>query len=109
MKPSFIIKKAALADLHEIADYTRKTWGGEQEAVYMKGLFACFERIARHETSNRDLSGITAGCFTHKISHHLIVFHWLHDGRPEIIRVLHEKMDISVHLVKSTTTPDPLP
>lgn len=102
MKPPFRIKKAALDDLREIANYTRKTWGEEQEVVYMKGIFACFERIAKRQTHNRDLSGIMPECVMHKISHHLIVFRWLEDGRPEIIRVLHEKMDVSCQLVKAT-------
>lgn len=102
MKSLFMIKKAALADLRDIASYTRKTWGNEQEAVYMKGIFSCFERIANHQTYNRDLSSIVSDCLMHKISHHLIVFRWLDDGRPEIIRVLHEKMDVSCQLVKST-------
>jgi toxin ParE1/3/4 len=93
----FTIKKAALADLREIALYTRKTWGHEQEQVYMKGLFACFEQIAGRQTQNRDWSHLAAECLMYKISHHLIVFRWLPDGRPEIIRILHEKMDISLH------------
>jgi len=101
VKPSYKIKKAALADLREIAVYTRKTWGKEQEAVYMKGIFTCFERIAKRQTHNRDLSSIIPECVMHKISHHLIIFRWLEDGRPEIIRVLHEKMDVSRQLVNA--------
>ncbi len=100
MNMPFKIKKAALHDLRGIALYTRKIWGKEQEGVYLKGLFACFEKIARRETRNRDLSCIEPGCLTCKISHHLIVFRWLEDGRPEIIRVLHEKMDISLRLAR---------
>lgn len=98
----FKIRKEALADLREISLYTRKTWGNEQELVYMKGLFACFEKIAGRQTQNRDWSHIVPECMMYKISHHLIVFRWLPDGRPEIIRVLHEKMDISHRLVEKT-------
>ena len=100
MKNPFKIKRAALHDLRDIALYTRKSWGGEQEGAYLKGLFDCFGKIARLETRNRDLSWIEPGCLTYKISHHLIVFRWLEDGRPEIIRILHEKMDISVRLAR---------
>ena len=95
------IKKAALSDLREISIYTRKTWGKEQEIVYIKGIFACFDRIAKGQTHNRDLSGVMPECLLHKISHHLIVFRWLEDGRPEIIRVLHEKMDVSCQLFRT--------
>jgi toxin ParE1/3/4 len=99
MKQSFRFTRAALNDLRDIAKYTFKTWGKEQEAAYIKGLFAFFESIARNETQNRDISILVPDCFSCKISHHLIVFHWLDDGRPEIIRILHEKMDIPQRLL----------
>jgi toxin ParE1/3/4 len=99
MNMPYKIRRAALADLREISLYTRKTWGSEQERIYMKGIFACFEKIAANQTNNRDLSRIVPGCLSYKISHHLIVFRWLDDRRPEIIRLLHEKMDVSLQLV----------
>jgi len=99
VKQPFRITRAALSDLREISNYTFKTWGKEQEAAYIKGLFKYFEKIARNDTQNRDLSALVSGCFSSKISHHLIIFHWLDDGRPEIIRILHEKMDIPNRLL----------
>ena len=102
MKLPYAFKDVALADLREIATYTRKTWGKEQEAIYIKGLFDCFERIATLETVNIDYSHIKSGCFKFKISHHLIIFQWLKDGRPEIIRVLHESMDVPSQIAKAT-------
>jgi toxin ParE1/3/4 len=100
MSLSFTFKNAALTDLREISRYTRKTWGKEQEAIYIKGLFGCFERIAQRATVNTDYSHIKPGCFKFKISHHIIIFHWLEDGRPEIIRILHENMDVPGQLAK---------
>lgn len=102
MMQAFKITRAALSDLREIAHYTFKTWGKEQETVYIKGLFSFFEQIARHDTQNRDLSVIVPGCFSCKINHHLVVFRWLDDGRPEIIRILHEKMDVPKRLLEVT-------
>ena len=100
MKLPFAFKNAALGDLREISRYTRKTWGKEQEAAYIKGLFNCFEKIAKGETVNIDYAHIKPGCFKYKISHHLILFQWLEDGRPEIIRVLHESMDVPSQIAK---------
>jgi toxin ParE1/3/4 len=98
---SYVIKEAALIDLKDIARYTRKTWGRDQEKIYIKGIFDCFEKIAKRETFNVDFSQIKVGCYKCKINHHLVFFRWLNDGRPEIIRVLHEEMDIPMQLVKS--------
>lgn len=96
----YVIKRAALADLNDIARYTRKSWGRSQELVYIKGIFDCFEKIASKETFNVDFSYIKEGCFKCKINHHLVLFRWLTDGRPEIIRILHEEMDIPLQLAK---------
>ena len=97
----YVIKRAALADLRDIARYTRKNWGRNQEQVYIKGIFDSFEKIALQETFNIDFSYIKEGCLKCKINHHVVFFQWLADGRPEIIRILHEEMDIPLQLVKS--------
>ena len=97
----YVIKRAALADLKDIARYTRKCWGRNQEQVYSKGIFDCFEKIASRETFNLDFSSLKEGCFKCKINHLVVFFRWLADGRPEIIRILHEEMDIPLQLVKS--------
>jgi len=101
MKQTYLIKSSAKTDLKDIARHTRKQWGRNQELIYIKCIFDCFEKITRHETFNADFSHIKAGCFKCKVNHHLVFFHWLEDGRPEIIRVLHEEMDIPMQLVKS--------
>jgi len=95
--PTFKIRKAALADLDDIA----RTWEREQEAVYLKGLFNCFEKIAAREVHTRDISGLMPDCILYQVSHHLIIFRWLEDGRPEIIRVLHERMTVSLQLLNT--------
>lgn len=100
MKQPFKITRAALHDLRGISDYTFKNWGREQEATYIKGLFEVFGRIEKDDPRNRSLAAIVPGCFSCKVSHHLIVFHWLDDGRPEIVRVLHERMDIPKRLLE---------
>ena len=47
MKQTYLIKRAALTDLKDIARYTRKNWGRDQEKVYIKGMFDCFDKIAK--------------------------------------------------------------
>ena len=76
----YVIKRAALADLKDIARYTRKSWGRNQEHVYSKGIFDCFEKIASRETFNLDFSSIKEGCFKCKVSHHVVSFDGLQMG-----------------------------
>ncbi len=98
----YVIKGAALADLKDIARYTRTSWGRDQEYIYIKSIFDYFDKIASRETFNVDYSHIKEGCFKCKINHHVVIFQILADGRPEIIRILHEEMDIPLQLIKST-------
>jgi toxin ParE1/3/4 len=101
--PPYIIRRPVLHDLRDISLYTRRTWDDSQEEMYMRGLFLFFDKIARRETPlpPRDISGIYPGCWVSQVSHHLIVFRWLPDGRPEIIRVLHERMNVSARVIEA--------
>jgi toxin ParE1/3/4 len=96
--PPYQFKRPALADLREISLYTRREWNEEQEAIYMKGLFNCFDKIAARQTVNRDISTMSPGCLLYQVAHHLVIFRWLPDGRPEILRILHERMNVSMHV-----------
>jgi toxin ParE1/3/4 len=98
--PPYKIRRPALADLRDISLYTRREWNEEQEAIHMRGLFQCFEKIAARETVIRDISGLSPGCLLYHVAHHLIIFHWLPDGRPEILRILHERMNVSMHVIE---------
>lgn len=95
---NYVIKRSALTDLKDIARYTRKTWGREQEQIYIQCIFDAFEKIATRDAFTVECSHIKAGCLKCKVNHHLIFFQWLTDGRPEIIRILHEEMDIPMQL-----------
>lgn len=86
-------RPAAEADLEDIADYTIERWGTKQARSYLSGLRADIECLAQfamrfpeHESSGLDLRKMTSG-------HHLI-FYLINDDIVEIIRILHERMDV---------------
>ena len=86
-------RPAAEADFEDIADYTIERWGTKQARSYLSGLRADIESLAQfamrfpeHESSGLDLRKMTSG-------HHLI-FYLIDDGIVEIIRILHERMDV---------------
>ena len=83
----------AAADLDDIANYTLERWDRKQARSYISGLRADIESLAQfamrfpeHESSGLDLRKMTSG-------HHLI-FYLIDDGIVEIIRILHERMDV---------------
>jgi len=60
---AFRVSATASQRLDEIFVYTRDTWGQDQAEAYIRGLFGCFERIARHDIVSRAIrpnSGSTA-------------------------------------------------
>ncbi|WP_339690898.1 type II toxin-antitoxin system RelE/ParE family toxin [uncultured Parasphingorhabdus sp.] len=83
----------ALADLEDIADYTIERWGSKQARSYISSLGADIKslsdfalRFPEHEPSGLGLRKMTSG-------HHLVFY--LIDGEiVEIIRILHERIDV---------------
>lgn len=108
MKLPYALHRLALHDLRDIALYTRREWGKNQESLYMGGLFEFFEKIAVRDTPvpPRDLSDIKPGCFLSQIAHHLVIFRWLPDGRLEILRILHERMNVNAHVIEIPPSKD---
>ena len=46
---SFLVSRAARADLKNIAAYTQKTWGAEQRRAYIKDLDLTFLFLAENQ------------------------------------------------------------
>ncbi len=90
---SFRVSAVASQRLDEIFSYTRDTWGEDQAEAYLRGLFACFERIATREAVSRAIpaefgvSGYYCRC-----DHHYIYWRRLSDEAVGIVTILHERM-----------------
>lgn len=79
--------------LDEIYVYTRDRWGEVQAEVYIRGLFDCFQGIARRETPGRAIPaefGVKGYYERHE--HHFVYWRILKDGSVGIVTVLHERM-----------------
>lgn len=79
--------------LDEIFAYTQQTWGQDQAESYIRGLFACFGRIARRDALWRAIPadfGVDGYYCRHQ--HHYIYWRELADGAVGIVTILHERM-----------------
>ncbi|MFC0687645.1 type II toxin-antitoxin system RelE/ParE family toxin [Novosphingobium clariflavum] len=79
--------------LDEIFVYSLDTWGQEQAETYIRGLFACLDRIARRELLWRAIPaefGVDGYYCRHE--HHYIYWRLLADGDVGIVTILHERM-----------------
>ncbi|MBY6154703.1 type II toxin-antitoxin system RelE/ParE family toxin [Vannielia litorea] len=90
------LHEGAEADLLAIFDYSAATWGEARAEAYIESLFSRFERLRM--LPFRDASDVVAGLRSTRAGRH-VVFWLLERGQPpEIIAVLHERMDLLHHL-----------
>jgi toxin ParE1/3/4 len=95
--PAYGLTKKALDDLRSIARYTEKTWGREQRNKYLSKLDSSFQMLTHDPQLGRACDEIKQGYHRHHVGRHLI-FYRLIASRVEIIRILHENMDVDSHL-----------
>ncbi len=88
---------AAERDLESIWHYTEKNWGANQADCYIDGLIDLFELLSENPQMCRERHEFCPPVFIHHHAHHLVVFMVSSIGI-DVIRILHESMDIDAHL-----------
>ncbi len=91
---AYELTSAAEADLREIARYTRQHWGDEQSWHYAQLLASCFQKIADGEVVPRSFSTRFPELLVTRCERHFIFYLYPEGEKPEIIAVLHERMDM---------------
>lgn len=98
MKPlPFIISEKAVSDLEEIWLYTVKKWSVDQADRYYNLIFDEIDYICRNINTGKSMEHVRKGYRASKVKSHLIFFRVLNDT-VEIVRILHEGMDIQNRL-----------
>ena len=98
MKPlPFVISKKAVSDLEEIWLYTVEKWSVEQADRYYNLIFDEINYICKNSTAGKSMEHVRKGYRTSKVKSHLIFYRVLNDTI-EVIRILHERMDIENRL-----------
>ncbi|MDN4166221.1 type II toxin-antitoxin system RelE/ParE family toxin [Cytophagales bacterium LB-30] len=97
MKYKFSAK--ALEDIEGIWMYTASTWSVEQADRYVNLIFDEVEYLARNPHAGKDIRSIRENYWCAKVKSHLIFYKLTGTLQLiEIIRVLHERMDIENQL-----------
>jgi toxin ParE1/3/4 len=96
----FRLLKRAMDDLISIGRYTQQTWGREQRNKYLSMLDNGFYTIAQQPEIGVACDFIRSGYRKYHVGRHLI-FYRISTTHIEIVRILHERMDIPNHLVKN--------
>jgi len=92
------ISKEALNDLERIWLYTIENWSVEQADRYFSLIFNEIEFLAKSPDSRKDFSHIRKGYFRSRVKSHFIFYKKNKEEILEIIRILHQSMDIETRL-----------
>lgn len=93
------ISTEASIDLEKIWLYTFETWSTEQADYYFDLIMNEIEYLSKNPKSGKDYSNIRKGYFRSRVKSHFIFYRInIKNEEIEIIRILHQQMDISFRL-----------
>ena len=88
------ISEKAIEDINQIWLYTFENWSQEQADRYYDQIMDEIEFIAANFEDGRSMEHIRKGYRAGKVKSHLIFYRKSKKNVVEIIRVLHQRMDI---------------
>ena len=88
---------AAVQDLEQIWIFTKQNWSERQADRYYNLIIDEIAYLCSHPSSGRSYDTVKKGYKATKVNSHLI-FYRFDANLIEIIRILHERMDIIEHL-----------
>ncbi|MFH6944907.1 type II toxin-antitoxin system RelE/ParE family toxin [Flavobacterium sp. FlaQc-50] len=96
---NYEISNLATKDLENIWLYTAENWSIEQADRYLNLLFEEIEYLCLKPNSGADFGAIRKDYFRSKVKSHLIFYKInIKENQLEIIRILHEMMDVENHI-----------
>ena len=98
-KSKYLIGKKAIEDLEEIWKYTLGNWSIEQADRYYNLIINEIEFVADNYKTGKSIEHIRKDYRVTKIKSHLIFYRMGQNNKVEIIRILHQKMDVE-HRIK---------
>ncbi len=98
--PTFTLTNMSKADLKDIARFTQNRWGREQRNLYLQMLDVSFHQLAANPLKGMDCSDIRIGYRKLNAGSHVIFYRQTFADAIEIVRVLHEHMDIEMRLTR---------
>lgn len=90
------LTRKAVQDLDSIWAYTLETWSGKQADDYYSSLVNTFAAIAKNPCHHdREYTEVHPGLYCKTCRKHLVFYRIVENGDVEIVRILHERMDIT--------------
>ena len=88
------LTKKAAEDLARIWNYTVDTWSENQADYYFQMLLDSCQSISERNVTGKTYEGIYTGLLGKKAGKHIIFYRNVEGDVVEIIRILHERIDL---------------
>ena len=93
-----VLRQEAIDDLNNIWYYTFETWSETQADKYYATIKMACNGIADNPNVGKEYDGINKNLLGVKSEKHIIFYQIINPERIEIIRILHERMDLKNRL-----------
>lgn len=92
------MRQRAIDDLSDIWEYTFSTWSENQADKYYALIKLACEDISANPALGKEYFEVSKNLLGYKINKHIIFYHSISANEVEIIRILHERMDLKNRL-----------
>ncbi|MFC0875616.1 type II toxin-antitoxin system RelE/ParE family toxin [Saccharicrinis sp. FJH2] len=93
-----ILREKAINDLSDIWNYTTFRWSENQADKYYKAIKSACKEIEINPNIGKEYPEISHELLGFKTGRHVIFYHTISDNEIEVIRILHEQMDLKNRL-----------
>lgn len=90
----YILTNKAVEDISKIWDYTYEVWSENQADTYYELLIETCQEIAKKPTNGKNYNEISSDILGFSIGKHIIFYRKLAPKNIEVVRILHERMDL---------------
>jgi toxin ParE1/3/4 len=94
---TFRLSPAAESDLSDIWDYTTQQWDRDQADRYVLAIRDRLEGVVSGRIPTRSANDVRAGYLKCAAGSHMIFFTRSDDRTVDVIRILHQSMDVEGH------------
>jgi len=95
---TFRISNEAVSDMLDIGRYTEDAWGIDQSNIYLKRLDKAFYTLAKQSKLGQACDNISYGYRKYPEGKHIIFYRIANDKTVEIMRILHQAMNVPSHI-----------
>jgi len=95
---AYRLSPSARADLDSIWDYTHANWGEAKAVEYTYAIRDRLAALASNRMPARSAADIRSGYLKSAVGNHMIYFRRNAVGTIDVIRILHQSMDVAKQL-----------